>query len=80
MLPISDHITGVVFSIPSALQALGQLYDGTLDTSNCGAPGVQAKIISPDSMEAKMIMGESSASHLKSQNGKKTAAGTIQWK
>lgn len=80
VLPISDHITGVVFSIPSALQALGQLYNGTLDTSKCGAPSLKAKVVTPDSEQATQIMGEDAVKRLQSLNGKKTPAGTISWR
>lgn len=78
MLPLQDHLTGVVFSIPTALKALGQLYDGTLDVSKCGAPSHKS-IIDPNSKETIEIMGSKAAEKLRLLNGLKTPLGLIHW-
>lgn len=76
---MADHVTGVVFSIPGTIKALEQIYDGTLDTSQCGGPGIKSEVIRPDSAEAKQILGAGEVRRLSSFNGKQTELGRISW-
>lgn len=79
VLPLEDHVSAVAFSIPSGIQALQQIYAGTLDTGKCGSPDLKANTINPDSIQAEQIMGADAVTQLRSLKGKQTPLGKIEW-